>query len=430
VPDEKAEKPKAAVPTPKKLTAEEAVQLGKRCDGELMQRRIEYGRYATAYYGTASSVPTQAPLSQRLRALASMADQNLLRAVLEAGKAKVASDPEIRVLTVGGSWKKQLAARKMSRYISGLNHATGMRSIANSCVEDSMLAPVAGVRSWMDQGKLRKGRVPPHCIVWSQAAGRNPRQLWIRHGVPRKQAEAQFKRELKEAPRYTPDPCIPSFIGADNKIADRIEIWEYWELAQGDTKGQYLVATGNVQLNDESTSEYPWEFFTVTPLKWSESFDDFGGTPLAASVWPYHQALQRINAIMEKGVNLACVPRIMEPKGAETKQFSNALMDKMTYTPGLEPKIVSANAFPKEFYDLRAAIKNEAFEFVGVSQAFATAQKPGGITSGRGIREQAEETDRRLGDQFQRIQEFYEQNARVDLALMKQAYGGKGKKAA
>ncbi len=423
-PDDKAPAAEAA-PAPKRLTASEAVTLGKRLDGEMMQRRIEYGRYATAYYGTSASVPSQATLSQRLKALAALSDQNLLRAVGEAAAAKVASDPEIRVLTSGASWQKQLNARRQTRYISGLNHASGMRAIAHQVIQDCMLAPTGASRSWIDNGKLRKERIPPHCLVWSQTAGRNPRQLWLRHGVPRREAEIRFRRNLKDAPRYVPDPIVPSFIGADTLIADRIEVWEYWEKAQGEHPGQYIVATGDIEL--QPIEEYPWEFFTITPLKWSESFDDFGGTPLAASVWPYHQALQRLNNVMERGVNLACVPRIMAPKGAEVKQFSNALMDRMEYLPGLEPKITTANAFPKEFYDLRGAIKAEAFEFAGVSQAFATGQKVAGVTSGRGIREQAEESDRRLGEPFQRIQEFYEQNAKVDLALMQQAYGKSAK---
>lgn len=409
-------------PQKKKLSAQDIVRRGKKCYDELGQRRSEMAQYLTAYYGSDSFVPVNAKASDRLAAMVTMSDQNLLKAVCDSGLAQVLASPEVRVITSGSSWRKQIAARKVTRIISGVFYSIGLRSIAREVARDSMHTPVGAVRFWMeDDKKLRGERVPPHYIVYSMSAGRNPRQLWLRYPAPREELEQRFGKKLPDtAPKYTPDTLIPSYVGTES-TTDRVEVWEYWERARGDTKGRHVMLVGDDALIDE---EYDWEFFPVVPLKWGDSFDDFGGRPLAADVYAYHRALQRWNKAIDKGVTLACVPRLLKVKGSGVKQLTNQPMDEVEYPAGMEPKIVPGQAFGKEVYELRAQIKAEAFEFLGISLAFASAKKEGSLTSGRAIRENADQLSQRLSEQFQRIEEWHENCAKVALAFLDKAFDG------
>lgn len=401
-----------------KRTPDDVLQTGKRCYLELAQRRAEMATYFSAYYGQGTIVASS-DLETRARALVTLSQQNLLRAICDALQAQSVTSPNFQVLTSTSSFQKAMAARQMARFIRGVYQSAGMPRIQARVIGDVIRgAHVGAVRQWFDGKKLRAERVAPHYIVYSLAAGENPREIWLRYPCNRADAAQMLGvQSLGDGvPKYQPDPLLPSFQGNKNN-ADRVEMWEYYSKASGGEPGQKVLLCGD----KSKVTPWKYDFLPITPLTHGDSFDDYGGVPFAANAYPFHLALQRWNKIIDKGVALACVPRLMKIKNSAVKQLTNQPMDEIEHPPGQAPVIVKGEAFGPEVYNIRDRIIREGFEHNGVSQAFGAAKQPVDTNSGRQVIEQAEQVSQRLSDFYSKIERFNEEIAYVGMALLDDA---------
>lgn len=418
--------------------AADCVAQGRKLEQHLSHQRFASAAIVRAYHGQsgASTAPigstwtgnTPAP-STYLRSLESLTANNLLAAVVDTAIAQLVQQPDIRVNTTGVGWTKQVNARRIGRAISGVFHAVGLHDMAWHVAQDAALNPLGAVRFWMDDSaRLHCDRVLPHTIVYNPAEGRRPRNLWLHYGAPlealkERCPERAADLETKGA-RYTEDTLFGSIDQPYPMDSDLYDVWEHWHLPDDEGNGgRYEMWCGEVDLLDEEEKEWSYDFFPVVELRWSESYNSFGGRSLGAQLLPYQTRVNRMMRVIDKSQTKACVPRLLAAKGSEITGLTNEPMETVWYNPAAgAPQIVPGVALPPEFYSSLETEIRRAFELAGVSMTGATGTTRRGLNSGKAIREDSEVAATRLRAQGTRIDRWYERCARVVLALFCAAY--------
>ena len=429
------------VDSSEKPSAASIVEQGRKCEQHLSHQRYISAEIVRAYHGqsgaSARSIGSTwtaggpAP-STYLRALESLTANNLLSAVVDTAIAQLVQQPDIRINTTGVGWTKQVNARRIGRAISGVFHATGLHDMAWHVALDAATNPLGAVRWWMANGRLKCDRVLPHTIIYNVSEGRRPRNIWLHYGVPKSALCDRFPKHaeaLQDAPRYQEDGLFESIDTPFPIDSDKLDVWEHWHLGEEGQCGRYVMACGEISLEDD---DWDYDFFPVVDLRWSESYDSFGGRSLGAQLLPYQTRVNRMMRVIDKSQTKACVPRLLVPKGTEYVSLTNEPMEKIVYNPEAGvPTIVPGVALPPEFYSSLEDEIRRAFELAGVSVNSGTGTTRRGLNSGKAIREDSEVAATRMRAHGTRIDRWYERNARVCLALMCAAYrDGKVREAA
>jgi hypothetical protein len=439
---------RAAAKLPELARAGDLVATGQKLQQALAHQRHIMSWLAHSYFGrqglgqgggavgvTVLDARGTPAASSYYRAVAGLTSQNAMRSVVDTYLSQVVQAPEMRVQSSGIGWSKQVSCRKLGRLLSGQFRASELHEQAWLVNRDTCLAPVAGVKVWLDEGyRLRTERVPPNQVIYNPAERRKPRNLYLHMGVPRGEllARCPEKREYLKlgggAPEYKEDVSfadLDAAYGFQNDV-DLLDVWEHWHLGSGtkDDPGFYRLVCGAEDLVKPKPWKHP--FFGFIDLRFSESWDSFGGHPLAAQLLPYQSTITRMSRVIDEAQAKACVPRILVPKGTLVQGPTNTIMEKWEYTPGAggAPQIVPGQALPPEYYNRYEREHQRMHELTGTSTSAATGTTRKGLNSGRAIREDSEVGASRQREHSTRNDRWYERIARAGMALQVEAFKG------
>lgn len=401
---------------------ERHLATGRFVDGCIVRAYHGQSLIPTGSSGSTSGIPRA---SLYLNGLEALTQENLVRSIIEAAGAQIVRTPMVKVMTAGASWKKQVSARKLSRLLSGVFHASGLEAARPEIWTDSATTMLAASK-WIVEpdGKVICERALPHTLSWSLAEGPNPRTICQRHGVPR---AALIKRHpdhaaaIAKLPAYRPDEAFMLDEWAQMAEADRVEVCEAWRYAVDGDPGRYVMVAGAIVLEDD---KWDLPFWPIVPLTWSPSYSTFGGVPLARQLLAGQSTVNRMNRAIDEAQTKLCVPKILAPLGS-VKAWTNSV-EVIPYNPKFgKPEILVGQALPPEYYARVERVKAAMHELAGVSQTIAEAKKPAGVVSGRGQRDHYDIASGRLVLHAQRLERWDGQNARVALGMMAKAYGSK-----
>lgn len=413
--------------------------LVKRLESYLSQERFVDGAVTRLYYGqgvlpigaaaSASAVPLA---STFLRALDSLVEENVMASVLDAAISMVVRKPAFKVITSGGSWSKTVAARRMSRLLSGMFTASGLESATRPIVLDSMRCQVAASKwSVSPGGKLICERVLPHTLIWNPAEGPRPRNIYERHGVPRTRLLRMFPERAKDInglPPYKQDPAfhIDSWVYQSDR--DQVEVVEGWRKSEDDDKGRHVMA---IALG-EPLADDVWDLpiWPIVPLTWGDSYDTLAGYPLGRRILSFQRTINRMDRVIDEAQAKACPPKLLVPKGSEVTGWDSQSGGRVDYVAAAgKPEIIAGQALPPEYYNRFSQKKAAAYELAGVAQNVAQGNKVPGINSGRGQRDVYDIANNRLVEDAQRLERWFEDNGTAAMAMMRKAYNTPAKRA-
>lgn len=380
--------------------------------------------------GTSSSTgESTVRASTYLSAFDGRTNENLVKPVLDACASSVVRKPAVKVVTTGAKWAKSVSARKLSRLVSGVFASSGFLAAVTPTFLDSARCQVAAVK-WEvdpDSGEVTCERALPHTIVYDPAAGPNPRQLYQRHGVDRSVLAKRFP-DHASAIETLPAYHAPYDVGvtAYQTDADQVEVCEGWRLTQGDDKGRHVLCAGQLPLVDE---EWDLGVFPLVVLTFGDSYSSLAGDPLARQILPYQLRLTRINRAIEENAAKCANPRIAIPKGSDVQQLTNTMAETVFYNAAAgKIEWLPGMMLPAQFYAERDYVKDAAFASGGVSRNIAEGTKPAGLSSGRAIRDAADQAAGRLVLIAEKLERWFEANASVCIGLMRMAYGTKSQR--
>lgn len=376
--------------------------------------------------GSVATASGEVRASSYLRAFEPITRENIMRAVIEGFQSMVLRKPAVKVITTGGSWKKQVASRRMSRLLTGLFSTAGLESAAPCIVVDSCNSLVAASKWAIDEtGKIVCERVLPHTLIWNPASGPTPREIYQRHGVPKSTLMSrypEFAEDIEKLPPYKPDPAYHIDTWSYYKDADLAEVDEGWRLPLGDEPGRHVMTAGSLVLCDE---EWDMPCFPIVPLTYGRSYSSLAGSPLGRLVLPYQLRLDEMNRVIEAAARLCSAPKMMLPSDSGVDQVTSEIEIFRYNASGGQPHWLPGQLLPPQYYVERDKCIAQAFAMAGVSLSVATATKPAGLESGRAQREHYDIASGRQLIPAEAIERWFEQNGRVAIGLMHRAYGKK-----
>lgn len=399
--------------------------------GQQRRRFLSYYT-ALAYYqepitiGGAASSPRVSPRAY-LDAIDAKKSFNVLKSVISAASAQVVRVPAIRAVTMGGDWRLRIAARKLSTLCTGLVQSSGLAEDALQVFVDGCLYPVGGVL-WSFTGKkeLVAERVRPDYVVYNAAEGRRPANLFIHMPEPREAVRAKFgSKAAAKATAYTSRDAMSRFDPGmwDGSLyeADLVDTVRGWHLACDDAPGRFVMSSGDEIFADEA---YDLPEFPFVPYRWDESFTSWGGTPAGWDLLPYQvMANQYLDTIINAQAK-AAIPRVYIQKGSEVQRLTTTVAEIVEYI-GQPPVVQPGQALPSEYYNFFDKLLTSAYEFMGVSTAFATAQKPAGLNSGVALRESSDISESRLRKKLEGFEDFFSRCMQVAMMMMEREYGSR-----
>lgn len=398
--------------------------------------RFEDSILVRAYHGQSilpsagHAMTTQASAEAMLLALLSpleaMTQENLVRSVVDTAGSMIVRTPAVAVQTGGSRFKKMHSARKLSRLLTGVFHASGHNEAISRWWVDSATNKVGWLK-WdvQEDGKITCERALPHTISWNPADGARPRSIFQRTGVPIHSLTARFTDKAQDledrAPVYREDPTFSVDDTVFMPETDRREVCEAWRTTEGDDKGRHVMTCGDIVLVDE---EWDLPVWPLVPLVYDDSYSQLGGDALAKQVMPFQYGHNQRERLINEAQGKCIAPKILAPNGCVNGWTNGIEVIPINTTLG-KPEIMMGQALPAEFYNHHREKKASAYEIPGVSQAVATAKREEGLPSARAQRDQYDKSSGRLVLNAQRLQTALGLSARVCLALMKRAYGDK-----
>lgn len=359
---------------------------------------------------------------------------NLGRSVIDTAASLIAKNKsEVRALTDNGSQRLQTKAKKLTKFTAGLFRAMDYHRHKARIFRDGATCSSGGWLKFVadrSSGKIYCERVLPRNVIWNEAEGEYPQNLYQRDEYPRQHLLDRYP-EHAEAIKAAPQASRRQSNRATSaqrssglaQYADMVEVVEGWHLANGERAGRHVVAIQGTTLESE---EWKYEFFPLNRYTWDDEHEGFGGRPLMKDLAGYQIELNTMLRMFRKAHALLGIPRVWQERTGDTPQdkLTNEIGGIGTYT-GAPPTIAPGVPLPPAIYQFFWQIYEKAMAEAGISLLSSQGEKPAGVDSGQALREYNDITSTRHVEKAQRLEEFDVRSARIVIALARDLYSGK-----
>lgn len=317
---------------------------------------------------------------------------NLLRRCIDTAASMLVKQPsEIRCVTSGAEWRLQKRAKQRQKFVNGLLRETGFHEIRKRSFIDGCLTRAGGTPLFeIDEqnGRVTCKRIHSSQIAWNDYEGSTPVNLCIRY--PEQCSVLMDQYPDKAAEIRTTDRTTHTVSRAYRRIygnealADLIEVTEVWHLSANDEKpGRHIKTINGLVLKDE---EWAMQRFPIPRFCWSRSDYGWDNRPVFDDLVGYHVEIGKMMRKINRGQNLACVPRVWIEQGSEVieDEVTNEIGGVGTYR-GTPPQFATSGAFPPEFYQYLDWLFKQAMSDIGINEMQAQAQLPRGFEGASGV---------------------------------------------
>lgn len=322
---------------------------------------------------------------------------NIVSSICNSLKAKIAKlRPRPKFITEDGSWHLKKKAEAAEQAIDGEFYRNRIDQLSPMVALDAF---VLGTGFWK-VSRQGKGypvieRVHPCEVNVDYYDGLHGDPQCIYHSTIRSRdsvldqyggSPQSNKYKAIQAAQSVPSTHYPWLIHRPNH-SDVVHVIEAWHRGC-DGNQAHVICVGDVELF--SNTLWDGREFPIVPYRWEPRQYGYFGRGAAEEITPQqieiNYTLEKIQYILH---NVSTVRHWMQAGG---KIELNAV--RMTNTPGEilkyygpnPPTTEVVNAVPTQLLEHPYNLKRDAFEAIGLSQAFATASKPAGLNSGEAQR--------------------------------------------
>ena len=339
---------------------------------------------------------------------------NLVQSCIDTAVAKISKNkPKPYFLTSGGNYQERRKAKKFNKFVEGLFYECQARVMAPAAFRDAAVLGDGIIHVFKRAGRVAWERVLPSELYVDEIEGfyGSPRQM---HRV--KAIDRQVVREAY--PKHDAKILLAGKINADRAqdtisfVSDQVAVAESWHLPSGPKAkdGRHIISVSTAVLLDE-----PWEhdFFPFAKMPWSKRLWGYWSIGLAEQLQSLQIELNKLLWLVQRSYHLMGTFKIWLSHDSKvaTEHLNNDIGSIIRGSQ--EPKYLTPQVVPVEYYAHIERIVRLAYDQSGVSQLSATSQKPAGLNSGKALREYSDiESDR-----WQTIGQAYEQ-LHLDLARL------------
>jgi len=360
---------------------------------------------------------------------------NVIQSVADTLKNRLTMEwPRPSIITRGSDFGMYQRGRKLDRFVWADFTHLGVYDKLPRLVLDSIIYGGCFMKMGIDSDEVYAERVHPDEIIVDQrecVSNEHPYSMYQRKLVSRQWLMAQYKGNTK-AQQAIMEAQPKGFQYTSYRCADedQVVLVEGWKRPSrpGAGDGRHVLCTENFSFVDEP---YTNDDFPIVTMKYKEPETGYYGLSLVSDLIDFQVRLSELNDRIRRGIDLVCIPRMLYEEGSEINvtTFDNMLARGYQYR-GTKPEVVSWNAFGPEVYNERQRIKDEAYEFAGLSQALAQAKPMTNqmrFDSSPAIREHKSTQDERYVDKVRSIEKFILDIAKKLIKLSAELYKTKGK---
>ncbi len=362
---------------------------------------------------------------------------NLARVAVDSLTARIAKNkPKATFVTNGGDWSQRRRAQRLDAFVYGTFHESNLYATGRRVFRDGCKYGLGVLKGYLDGEKVCLERVLPDEILVGAMDGKysRPRSIFQRTWVSREIAEGwidawhekktKAERAALKGAIVQADPCLAQDSGSRLKVLAELGsvvcVVEAWHLPSGPDAddGRHVVTISNTTLLDEEWAHgrFPFAFF-----RFHERDEGFDGQGVPEMLLPDQRAVSFICRKIQRALDLMTTPFFFLPNGSDIAVASMTNEVGRIVRGNAPPQVVAPSAVPPELFQQYQTSVREALEKVGINQLSVAGQKPPGIDSAVGLREQQDIESGRFADVISAYDEFFVAAGHLVTDLARQA---------
>lgn len=342
---------------------------------------------------------------------------NVVKSAIDTLTSKIGQNkPRPRILTEKGDYGQQQRAKNLSKYIDGVFAKTHTYRQGPQVFKDGAIFGTGALKVLINhetqQVETERVLIPEIIVDDLEGAYGDPKSMYQVRLVSRDILRQQFPNHLDKIEHAAPDEIS----NRKQKTVDLIKVYEGWHVGPD---GKHVIAIDNCTLfaEDWGANYFPFAFF-----RYNTSISSFYGQGIAEELLGTQIEINKILRDIQRAQNLIAVPRIFTKSGSKvvTSHLNNEIGQ---IVKGLDkPDFFTPTAMNNEIYNHVKWLIQSAFEKVGLSQLSVASKKPGGLDSGRALREFKDTESERFASTMAQYEHFFEDVACLVIDMSKNLY--------
>lgn len=381
-----------------------------------LYENVEVNSLTTPDYAT--NIVRQAVLGSGIMSL------NVVQACVDTLAAKISKNkPRPDFQTTGASWKTQMKARKLNRWVQGFFYEVQAFENMKPVFVDAEVFGTGFLHIFptednrLDVERVMTGEM---FVDDGDALTGRPRQLWRRKLVQRELLAGQFPEYVDEIDTASRTLTKEGSNGQMSELM--VEVWEGWHLPSSKKAGDglHVIVISGCMLQCE---EWKVPYFPFVILRSKPRVVGFHGKGTAESLTGIQLELNRLMRSVSEQLRRKGKGRIFIERGSKVvpAHMTNGVADLVYYT-GTQPHVDNSNVVSQEEFAQIDRLYARAFQEVGVSELSAAAKKPSGLDAGVALREFNDIESERFALKHQAWDNAFMDLVRVSIALIKTQY--------
>lgn len=351
--------------------------------------------------------------------------ENVVQSVIDTAASKIAKNrPRPVFVTDGGDFQQQRKARGLSRFCEAIFQRQRLYDLTPESFRDGCVFGTGGVKVFDEDDEIRIERALVGAgqilVDEEECLDGNPLQIHERRFVDREIVRAMFPGKEFERAIETANTERRKWTSFRRLEGDQIVLVESIRLPMFGQPGLRTVCIEGATLQRKpwKRSTFPWVFY-----RWSKPLFGFYGYSLAELLTGHQLQINRLNKRIHQILERCAVPRTYWH--ASDANFATKLSNEVgqqVFYRSKQPVFETPRGLGGELFAELERVWRKAFELAGISQLSATGKKPGGIDSGKGLREYNDIETERFSIQALAYEDFHLQIARRVVDVAKEMY--------
>jgi hypothetical protein len=357
---------------------------------------------------------------------------NVIQSIIDTVISKMAKNkPKPMFLTDGGDFSLQQKAKKLTKFMEGTFNSCEFYKKALQAMKDACIFGTGAVKFYKEDGNIKCERVfiDEIKVDDQEAFYSTPRQIHQEKYVHKSVLKEMFPDHadfIDTANDNTSDMNVSSA----QKLESIIKVIESWHLPSGKTHddngneldhdGLHSISIANKTLFSEKYNKkhFPFVFF-----RWNEKPIGFWGLGLSEQLQGIQLEINKILRTIQVSMHLCSIPKILVEASSKvvTAHLNNKIGGIIKYA-GTPPKYEPLGGVPGELFTHLDRLYERAYEISGVSMLSARSEKPGGIESGKALREFNDIESERFMEVMQRYERSFIDAAEICVAMAREIY--------
>lgn len=345
---------------------------------------------------------------------------NVVQIMIDTLASKIGSNqPRPFFLTEAGNWQKREQAQKLNKFVYGQfyqskTYEKSLKAFLCACVfGDGFL------KHYSRDGKIHTDWVLPTEIYADQkeAIYGQPKSLFQVRYVSKDTLQSRFPKFKEEIEAI--EPGIDD-LTSDHTLSNMVKVVEAWHLPSGKDSGdgKHTICIKGAALFEE---EWDKEYFPFSKYQIFDPILGYYGKGVAEALAPIQIEINKTIKRISKAIHLCSVPRTYLERGSKVvKGHLNNEVGAIVEYSGTPPIFDVARSVSPELANHLENLYAKSFEIIGLSQLSAQSKKPGGLNSGKALREYNDIETERFARVAKTWEEFHLDVARHYVALAKE----------